>query len=224
MTGFTINPPRTPLTDGRGQITPEWYRFLSRSNDIGGAPYLTVTGSVAVGNARTFTPIAGQLVATDGGAGLAYTVALAPTTVVPGTYGAADKTVAFTVDSKGRLTMAAQYALNTDNVTEGATNLYFTQARARASLSASSGIVYNSGTGAFTAAPAGAYGAPTGTLSRAALASYVAGTGLTYSAGYVQAELTATGTRIAAIEAALATLSQTVAALITDMRANNNLS
>jgi hypothetical protein len=196
---------------------------LSRSNDIGGAPYLTVTGSVAVGNARTFTPVTGQLVATDGGAGLAYTLGLADTAVAAGTYGGAANTVSVTVDAKGRVTALSSVALSTTNVTEG-TNLYYTDARARASLSASSGIVYNSGTGAFTAVPAGAYGAPTGTLSRAALASYVAGTGLTYSAGYVQAELTATGTRIAAIEAALATLSRTVAALITDMRANGNLS
>jgi len=223
VTVFTINPPRTPLTDGRGQITPEWYRFLSRSNDIGGVPYLTVAGSVAVGNARTFTPIAGQLVATDGGAGLAYTLGLADTAVAAGTYGGAANTVSVTVDAKGRVTALSSVALSTTNVTEG-TNLYYTDARARASLSASSGVAYNSTTGNITAAPAGAYGAPTGTLSRAALASYEAGTGLTYSAGYVQAELTATGTRIAAIEAALATLSQTVAALITDMRANNNLS
>ena len=40
---------------------------------------------------------------------------------------------------------------NTDGLSEGTTNLYFTTARARAALSASSGISYNSSTGAFTA-------------------------------------------------------------------------
>lgn len=40
---------------------------------------------------------------------------------------------------------------DTDDLTEGASNLYFTNARARSALSASSGIDYNSSTGAFTA-------------------------------------------------------------------------
>ena len=39
---------------------------------------------------------------------------------------------------------------STDSVTEGSTNLYFTNARARAALSASQNISYNSTTGAFT--------------------------------------------------------------------------
>lgn len=40
---------------------------------------------------------------------------------------------------------------DTDDLTEGASNQYFTNARARSALSASSGIDYNSSTGAFTA-------------------------------------------------------------------------
>jgi hypothetical protein len=44
---------------------------------------------------------------------------------------------------------------NTDEITEGTTNLYFTQARARASVSASGSISYNSSTGVFS------YTAPT---------------------------------------------------------------
>ena len=39
---------------------------------------------------------------------------------------------------------------NTDEITEGSTNLYFTNARARAAISASGAISYNSGTGAIT--------------------------------------------------------------------------
>ena len=38
---------------------------------------------------------------------------------------------------------------DTDNVSEGVSNLYFTDARARGALSAGSGLSYNSGTGAF---------------------------------------------------------------------------
>ena len=39
---------------------------------------------------------------------------------------------------------------NSDEITEGSTNLYFTDARARASISASGSLAYNSGTGALT--------------------------------------------------------------------------
>lgn len=28
MSGFPINPPRTPLVDQSGNVTPEWYRFF----------------------------------------------------------------------------------------------------------------------------------------------------------------------------------------------------
>lgn len=55
--------------------------------------------------------------------------------------------------------------------------------------------------------------ADTGTAKKTANATYAAGTSLTYSATYTQSELTATGTRIAAIETALQNLSQEVKAL-----------
>lgn len=44
-----------------------------------------------------------------------------------------------------------EYALNadTDDVSEGSSNLYFTQARARGAVSGGTGLSYNSGTGAF---------------------------------------------------------------------------
>lgn len=54
---------------------------------------------------------------------------------------------------------------STDSVPEGSTNLYFTQARARASVSGTAPISYNSGTGAFSHAAsgvtAGTYGSAT---------------------------------------------------------------
>ncbi len=53
-----------------------------------------------------------------------------------------------------------EYALNadTDDVSEGSSNLYFTQARARGALSAGTGISYQSGTGAISINLAGADG------------------------------------------------------------------
>ena len=57
------------------------------------------------------------------------------------------------------------------------------------------------------------WAADTGTAKKTTQATYAAGAGLTYSAAYVQAELTATGTRIATMETALQNASQTIKAL-----------
>ncbi len=98
---------------------------------------------------------------TDGGAKGALTLSLTTSGVSAATYGSAAHVVAFSVDSKGRITLAAQYPLTSANVTE-VTNLYFTNARARAALSGSGGVSYNSGTGAIslanTAVAAGSFG------------------------------------------------------------------
>lgn len=194
-----INPPRTPIADGNGYISPEWYRFLVQVNRLGDGAYLTLGASPVLGSGRVFTPSA-DLDGVDGGAGGAYTLGLADTAVVPGTYGNPAGFVTITVDQKGRLTGATTFA-----------------------LSGASGVDYNTTTGVISAHPAGAYGAPTGTLSRTALASYTAGTGLTFGAAYSQAEHTALAARLASVEAALAASTQTLAALITDLKANGNL-
>jgi hypothetical protein len=58
--------------------------------------------------------------------------------------------------------------------------------------------------------------ADTGTAKRTANATYAAGTTLTFSATYVQAELTALATRLAAVETALQNATQTIKALKDD--------
>ena len=219
MSTFAINPPNTAITDGNGILTPTWYRFFVQvqksmgdaANPINSGQFLALDTNAGLPSGRKFVPGSG-LSATDGGAGGDYTLGLANTAVTAGTYGSASKAVAFTVDAKGRLTAASEYALSTSNVTEG-TNLYFTNTRARSAVSGSSGVSYNSGTGAFTATVAGTYGAPTGTVSRAAFATYTAPV---ISVVPTQAE-------VQAIADALQVVSRTLAALVTDMRANGNL-
>lgn len=191
------------------------------------ASFLTLDTSQDLGSERVLTPATGEITGTDAGAGLAYTLGLADTAVVPGSYGdnggaGAANFVTATVDQKGRLTSAGTFTITTGNVPEGS-NLYYTDARARAAISAGAGINYDNTTGVITAKSAGTYGAPTGTLSRAAFATYTAGTTLTFSAAYVQAELTALATRLAAVEAALSTISRIGGALVTDMKANGNI-
>ncbi len=54
-----------------------------------------------------------------------------------------------------KLSLANWYATTTDGLKEGNTNLYYTDARARAALSTSGPLAYNSGAGAFSIAQAG---------------------------------------------------------------------
>lgn len=118
---------------------------------ITAAQFLTLGGDPNLGSERVFVPVAGELEGTDGGAGTTYTLGLADTAVVAAPYGAATKTVSVTIDAKGRITGAAEYDLNTSNITEGS-NLFFTNARARAALSGGTGINYNAGTGVIATA------------------------------------------------------------------------
>ena len=56
---------------------------------------------------------------------------------------------AVTVNSNS-VSLGASITLDTDDVGEGSTNLYYTDARSRAALSGTGGVVYNNTTGAFT--------------------------------------------------------------------------
>lgn len=152
--------------------------------------FLVLASDPTLGAERVLTPAAGELVGTDGGANGAYTLGLADTAVVPGTYGNPAGFVTITVDRKGRATGVTTFA-----------------------VTASSGVAYNNITGVFSAVPAGAYGLPTGTLTRT---TFAAGISTGASAGYVQAEANAALARIAGLE-------ERLAALITDMKANGNL-
>lgn len=145
-----ITPPREPLLDPRtGTISRAWFLFLQQlqQNTSGLTDAMVLTADdeqQSFPSSLQLTPATGELerllTTTE------YTLGLADTAVTAAAYGSASKTVSFTVDAKGRLTAAAEYQLNTSNITEGS-NLFFTDARARAALSGGSGINYNSATG-----------------------------------------------------------------------------
>ena len=122
---------------------------------IATAGFLTLNTDPELGSERVLTPATGELVGADGGAGAAYTLGLADTVVVAGSYGGADKAVSLTVDAKGRLTAASEFPLDSDNVAEGSAHLFFTDARARAAISGGSGIAYAAETGVVALEPSG---------------------------------------------------------------------
>lgn len=65
-----------------------------------------------------------------------------------GTYGGTTKTLSLTIQKNGVITTVTENTLDSDNVTEGSSNLYHTTARSRSSISASgSNLSYNSSTG-----------------------------------------------------------------------------
>lgn len=138
------------------------YDVANQYEAITNASFLTISNEPGLGSERVLTP-SSDFSVIDGGPNSTYNIALSDTGVVAGGYGDAAHTISATVDSRGRISAITSYPLNTDNITEGATNLYFTQARARASLSSGTGISYSSATGVIalsnTAVSAGSYGA-----------------------------------------------------------------
>ena len=76
------------------------------------------------------------------------TLGLTDTGVTADTYGSEHETIKIVVDAKGRLSAVVVFDLNTDNITEGIVNLFFTVARARAAISGTPGrIDYDSTSG-----------------------------------------------------------------------------
>lgn len=149
MPDVFISPPNTQFVDPKtGRLTADAYRFLAQLNRQGGdsanASILTTDDEDAsYPNSRRLA-VTAPLTATDSGGGGTLTLDLADTLVVPGPYGSASKTVSFTVTRRGRIQVAAEYDLNTSNITEGS-NQYFTNARARAAFSGSTNIDISAG-------------------------------------------------------------------------------
>lgn len=114
---------------------------------LNGSSFLVLEEQPNIGNERVLKVEAGELTGTDGGPNGNYTLGLADTAVTAGAYGDASNLVRITFDAKGRATAAEEFELNSDNVTEGSTNLFFTDARARNALSGGTGIDYDASTG-----------------------------------------------------------------------------
>lgn len=114
--------------------------------EIQTAPLIALSTSTVFSNDRYLNPGVDVTFAAGGPKG-PVTFGLTDTGVSPATYGSATQIAQFNVDAKGRLTLAANITLVTDNVVEGTVNLYFTDARARAAISGGTGITYTSGTG-----------------------------------------------------------------------------
>lgn len=125
---------------------------IDQSNRVEGAPVLTTSASDAFDAESVLSASQGiNLSLTPGSAALTLT----STGVTVGTYGDESHLASFTVDAKGRITAATQITLISDNVAEGSINLYFTQARARASISSVAPIVYNPSNGQISLSASG---------------------------------------------------------------------
>lgn len=181
MANGDIAPPSEPLTVSGDGCRPSWYRYFVQRKRVEDG----VTGSVVVTfgdersiypNSKQLTVAAGELTETDNGSSVELGL---PDTIVAGSVGDASHLVVLAFDAKGRLTAASEVELESGNVTE-TTNLFFTTARARASVSGASGITYNSGTGVITLDQS----FTRGLLSGGSGISYNAGTGAIATTGF----------------------------------------
>lgn len=206
---FAINPPNTPVVGANGRMDPAWYRFFSQIQKVVGgdelsvlqrSPYITFEQSTNLSRSKVL--IAAEPL--DLSVGDTAEISLSPSGVTAGDYGSEAKTIAVSLDEFGRVMDAEEFDLNTDNIVEGATNLFFTQTRARESLSAGDGIDYDDATGVIAAQPAGV--APV----------FTAYPGATISAIPTQAEAQALADGLQAAAAALTDL-------IAKLQANGNL-
>lgn len=175
--------------------------------NITDASFLTIASEPTLGNERIFTPDTGSFTVTDGGSNAAYSITLKTLSLTPGTYGSASKVAQVTLDSKGRVTAVSEVTITAAGISAVPTSRTIT---AGAGLTGGGDLSANR---SFAVASAGTYGLPTGTLARAIFATYAAAT---ISNPPTQAE-------VQAIANALQVVSQTLAALITDMKANGNL-
>lgn len=111
------------------------------------APFVVTAADDNLGAERVLTPTA-NIEVTDGGPGATVELDLTDTGVTADTYGSDSETIQIQVDAKGRVFAVVAFELNTDNITEGVTNLFFTIARARAAISGAAGqIDYDNTTG-----------------------------------------------------------------------------
>ena len=126
-------------------------RTLTLSGDVSGSASIDGSGNVSLTTTIGANTV---ILGTDTtGNYVASLVAGTGITLTNNTGEGATPTVAVdtsTIATKSYVDSAVAGKDNTDEITEGATNLYFTNARARSALSASTGISYNSTTGAIS--------------------------------------------------------------------------
>lgn len=125
--------------------------IIDQGDALVSASFLVLSSEPTLGSERVLSLASGELAGVDGGANTTYTLGLADTAVVPGSFGSsggagAASFVSVVVDQKGRLTSVGSFGVSTTNISEGG-NLYYTDARARAAISAGGALSYDNVTG-----------------------------------------------------------------------------
>ena len=122
-------------------------QIVDLTNDLLAAPYIAWQASGTLENERLAAAGAGVTI-TIGASNATFS--LTPSGVAAATYGGGSAIPSISVDQYGRIVSASDIALNSDNVTEGSVNLFYTDARARLAMTGGAGIFYSTATGVIT--------------------------------------------------------------------------
>lgn len=137
---FTTARARQAISGGTG---------ISYDNSTGVITLNTNTDGVSEGSSNLYFTNGRARNAVSGGTGITYNSADGVISVTSNTYDPYGS--ASTAESNAQsFTTNAINALDTDDIEEGSSNVYYTDTRARNAVSAGNGLSYNSGTGAFS--------------------------------------------------------------------------
>lgn len=125
--------------------------ILSRARDADSAAEVTAGLTVYVEEGTEHSSstwvLTNSLPIVVGTTALTFSKTLQISSGLNGVYGGNNKTISITLSKAGSVFAVTEHTLNTDNITEGSTNLFYTAARARTAISGSGTITYNSTTG-----------------------------------------------------------------------------
>jgi len=240
---ITVNSTITQYTDAMARASISATGDISYNSTTGVISYTAPTAPVTSVNGQTGVVVLDTDDVNEGATNLYFTTARARSSISATgdiSYNSTTGVISYTAPPAPVTSVNGQtgaVTLTTTNIAEG-TNLYYTDARSRAALSAGTGISYNNSTGVITstitqytdaqaraALSAGtgiSYNSSTGVITNSGVTSAIAGTGIGVSGGTGAVTISNTGVTSLAAGTYLSVNSSTGAVTVSTNATNAN--